>query len=280
MAPQGSRSGFRTMPGRTDTHFHIFGPETKYPYRAELTYAPPAATPDAYMALAERLGIERAVIVQASVYGSDNSRQLDAMQEIVSMQTRAIVVVEPDVSDEELENLHDNGARGVRFIATRPGGLPLANLERIASRIRPLGWHVALMLNSPLIVELEERLHKLPCPFVIDHLADPDTQKGSEQPAFQALLRLLRSGNGWTKISAPYHMNTAAPHYSELKPLVEALLTEAPDRLLWATDWPHAGTHGRAPEAMDLLSALYSWCDEAALTKIMVCNPEALYGFG
>ncbi|MDN5002612.1 MULTISPECIES: amidohydrolase family protein [Bradyrhizobium] len=275
-----SQASFKTMPGRTDTHFHVFGPEARYPYRTELTYAPPAATPAAYMALAERLGIDRAVIVQASVYGSDNSRQLDAMREIAGVETRAVVVVDPDVSDEELDELHHKGARGVRFIATRPGSLPLAQLERIASRIRRWGWHVALMLDGRSIVALEDRLQKLPCPFVIDHLADPDAQKGTEQPAFQALLRLLRSGNCWTKISAPYHMNTAAPAYDELEPLVEALLAEAPDRLLWATDWPHAATHGPTPDATDLLSALYSWCDETVLTKIMVRNPAALYGFG
>lgn len=276
---QGSQSALKAMPGRTDSHFHIFGPEAKYPYRTELTYTPPAASPDAYVALAKRLGIERAVIVQPSIYGSDNSRQLDAMREMTKIQTRAIVVVEPDVSDKELEDLHSKGARGVRFIATRPGSLPLTNLERIASQIRPFGWHVQLMLDSRFIVELEERLPKLACPFVIDHLADPDARKGVSQPAVQALLRLLRSGNGWAKISAAYHMNTAAPAYSELRPIVEAALTAAPDRLLWGSDWPHAATHGPTPDALDLMAALYSWCDEALLTKIMVRNPEILYGF-
>jgi predicted TIM-barrel fold metal-dependent hydrolase len=184
------------------------------------------------------------------------------------------------VSDKQLEELHSKGARGVRFIATRPGSLPLTNLERIASQIRALGWHIQLMLDGRFMIELEERLPKLACPFVIDHLAGPDVGQGTSQPAFQALLRVLRHENGWTKISAAYHMNATPPLYPEFKPFVDALVATAPDRLLWGTDWPHAATHGPTPDAKDLVSALESWCDETTVTKIMVRNPETLYGFG
>lgn len=270
---------WKAPPGATDTHCHIFGPQDRYPFVADRRFTPAEATVASYLHLHRTLGLSRAVLVQPSGYGVDNRRQLDAAREM-DIQTRVIVVLASEVTDREIENLHRAGARGVRFVPTQPGGLALSELERFGDRLAPLGWHIQLMLGPEHLVELAPRLLKLRCDFVIDHMSDIHAADGEKQPAFQALLRVLREGRGWTKLSAGYHLSEQEPPYPEAIPLVHALVAARPDRLLWGSDWPHANHYGKMPNSTDLFDQLLDWVpDEAVRTRILVDNPSRLYGF-
>ncbi len=142
------------------------------------------------------------------------------------------------------------------------------------------GWHIQLMLGPEHLVELAPRLLKLRCDFVIDHLSDIHAAEAEGQPAFQALLRLLHEGRGWTKLSAGYHLSEQEPPYPEVIPLVHALVKATPDRLLWGTDWPHVNHYGKMPNTTELFDQLLEWVpDEAVRTRILVDNPARLYGF-
>jgi predicted TIM-barrel fold metal-dependent hydrolase len=269
----------KAPPGATDAHCHIFGPEQDYPFVPDRRFTPPDASVESYLHLHRTLGLSRAVLVQASGYGTDNRRQLDATREM-GIPTRVIVVVSPDISDRELNVLYDQGARGVRFVPTQPGGLPLAELERFGERLGALGWHIQLMLGPEHLVELAERLMRLRCDFVIDHMADIQAAHGIDQPAFQALLKLISGGRGWTKLSAGYHLSQQAPPYPEVMPLAHALVEARADRLLWGSDWPHANHYSAMPNSTELFDLLLDWVpEEAARNRILVDNPVRLYGF-
>jgi predicted TIM-barrel fold metal-dependent hydrolase len=269
----------KVPPGATDTHLHIFGPEEHYPMVAERRFTPPDAAVESYLHLHRTLGLSRAVLVQPSTYGTDNRRQLDAAKEM-DIPTRAVVVVAPDTTDRKLEELHKQGARGVRFITTQPGGLPLAELERYAERLGALGWHIQFMLSPAHLVELAPRLEKLRCDCVIDHMGDIQAAEGTGQPAFQALLRLLDGGRCWTKLSAGYHATRQAPPHPDILPLAHTLVAARPDRLLWGTDWPHVNLEGPMPNSTAFLDLLLEWVpDEDLRNKVLVDNPARLYGF-
>lgn len=265
--------------GATDTHFHIFGPEERYPFVPERRFTPPDASVASYTKMHRTMGLSRAVLVQPSMYGTDNRRQLDAAREM-DIPTRTIVVVPVYVADAEIEALHAQGARGVRFNPSQPGSLPLDQLERFAERLAGFGWHIQLMLTPAQLIELAPRLGKLRCTIVIDHMGDVRSSGGVNQPAFRALLGLVRGEQCWLKLSAGYHHSDQAPPYPETIPLAHALVDARPDRLLWGSDWPHANHWGRMPNSTDLFDLLLEWVpDEAVRTRILVDNPARLYGF-
>jgi predicted TIM-barrel fold metal-dependent hydrolase len=194
--------------------------------------------------------------------------------------TRTIVVVPPSITDKEIEALHAQGARGVRFNPSQPGSLPLDQLETFAERLDSVGWHIQLMMTPAQLVELTPRLGKLRCGIVVDHMGDVRSSGGTEQPAFQALLGLLRGGRCWIKLSAGYHHSDQPPPYPETIPLVHALVAARPDRLVWGSDWPHANHWGTMPNSTDLFDLLLDWVpDEATRARILVDNPAELYGF-
>ena len=273
------RPRLQAPPGAIDTHFHIFGPEERYPFVPVRRFTPPDASVASYLHLHRTLGLSRAVLVQPSMYGTDNRRQLDAAHEL-GIPTRTIVVVPGTITDTELDALWAQGARGVRFIPTQPGGLPLDQLERFAERLGGRGWHIQLMLAPEHLIELEPRLAKLQCPIVIDHMADVRSADGIGQSAFQALLRLLQGGRCWIKLSAGYHHSDQAPPYPETIPLAHALVAARPDRLFWGSDWPHANHWGQMPNSTDLFDLLLEWVpDEATRARTLVDNPAQFYGF-
>ncbi len=267
-------------PLATDTHFHILGPAARYPYFAEREYTPPDALPAACRHLFQTLGIGRAIIVQPSAYGADNRCAMDAAAEL-GVPARVVVVVPYDTPDKELALLHAGGARAVRFIVAHAGGLPLADLERFSARARDRGWHIQLLLHASDLVSLEPRLARLPSDFVIDHMAFiKPAEGGIEQPAFQALLRLLRGGRCWVKFSGAYRQTDEAPPYPGLLPFARTLVEARPDRLLWGSDWPHAVFKGKMPNTTDLFDLLGDWApDEKTRQRILVDNPAALFGF-
>ena len=276
--PHPRRPRFDVPAGAIDTHFHLFGEAARYAMVDEREYTPPLITPQQARHLFDTLGIARAVVIQPSIYGEDNRAQLDGAADL-GLPVRAVVVAPYATSDREMAKLHDQGARALRFILAHPGGLPLADLERSAGRSKEMGWHIQFLAKGPQLVELEPRIAKLACPAVIDHIGMIRPADGAQQPAFQALLRLVRRGH-WVKLSGAYRLSQEEPPYRDLAPFVQALVAARPDRIVWASDWPHVFVKGRMPNTTDLLDLLADWVPDAATRRrILVENPAELYGF-
>jgi predicted TIM-barrel fold metal-dependent hydrolase len=265
----------------------VFGPIGRFPYVRERQYTPPESTLEDYIKLLDHLGIERTVLVQPSIYGTDNAAHEDAVRRMKG-RARGVAVVDADVGDGELARLHDIGFRGVRFNLIHTGGsTALAHLETLARRVTPLGWHVQLYLRGRILPDIETRLVSLPTDIVIDHLGHMDADKDTGQAGFKSLLRLLDGGRCWVKL-CPYRFDPSGFPYAKAMPFARALNDAAPERLVWGTDWPHPdvpgareGENGPMPDDGALLDALGEWFSErAAIERILVANPARLYGFG
>jgi predicted TIM-barrel fold metal-dependent hydrolase len=271
----------RAMPvGAVDCHFHIFGPASAYPYAPNRSYTPPDAPLAEYEHLADMLGFTRAVIVQPSVYGLDNSRTLSAVKES-RLPMRAVVVLAPEVSEAELDDLHRAGARGVRINLLFKAGLAIEAAARLADKIRGRGWHLQFLADVSQLADLQEFVRKLAVPVVFDHLGHVPTSKGPASPGFRALLALVRDGSAWVKLSGAYRVTgKARPPYGDARPFVEALIEAGPTQLVWGTDWPHPAIPTAMPDDSDLLDMALDWlADETLRQRIFVANPERLYGF-
>lgn len=266
--------------GACDCHAHVFGPQERFPYLANAAYIPPDAVTADYLGMLKNNGCNRGVLVQPSVYGSDNSCMVDTLRSGPHT-LRGIAVVEAGVSDRELEDLHAAGVRGVRInLASETEGLTLADGERLAPRLKALGWHLQFYLDLPKMPEAEARLAKLPITIVIDHFARCPAADGTDAPAFRALQRLVSRDNCWAKIMGPYFISKNAPLYPEVTPLARALVAAAPERIVWGSDWPHPGARALMPEDHVLADLLAEWVpDEAQRRRVLVDNPARLYGF-
>jgi len=224
------------------------------------------------------LGIERAVIVQPSVYGFDNACTAEAVRAL-GPRGRGVCVLDDGVGEDDFAALDAAGFRGVRYNLVTPGGHGAAGLERMAERAAARGWHVQLYVHAAELVALAPRIAALPCPAVIDHMGQPDLKAGIDQPGFRALLELLLAGRAWVKLSGAYRVDPAVGH-AAAAPFARALINAAPDRCLWGTDWPHTRCEIDPPDDGQLLDQLADWApDEALWRAILVDNPAKLYGF-
>lgn len=269
--------------GATDCHAHVYGPDSRYPVAATRAFDVPEALPSTLARLHDVLGVDRVVLVQPSGYGTDNRRHIEAAAEL-GRPARVITALRADVPDRELDRLHEAGARGIRYNIGHAGAVPITEMPILAARIARLGWHVQLHVmddggGAPL-AEMEGALRELPTDLVIDHMGSLRPALGLGQPGFQALLRLVRGGRCWVKLSCGYRMSELPPPYEDMVPYVQALLAERPDRLVWASDWPHVSFKGLMPNTTDLLDQMLAWVpDEAARRRIFVDNAATLYGF-
>ena len=269
---------FKLPPGACDAHNHVFGPADKFPYAPERRYTPQDAPKEALAALHAHLGVERAVIVQASCHGKDNRAMLDAIASNPT-NTRGVAMVDASFSDADLKALDRGGVRAVRFNFVRHlGGTPDMDVfHKVIERIRPLGWHVVLHVDAPDIIPLSEMMRKLPLPFVIDHMGRVESAKGVEQPAFRALLDLARLENCWIKVCGAERISP--PPYDAALPIAHALVEAIPDRVLWGTDFPHPNLNHVADE-VDLVDLIPKFAlTPESQRKLLVDNPARLFGF-
>jgi D-galactarolactone isomerase len=267
-------------PGSVDCHFHIFGPDARYPYAQPRGYTPPEALIAHYEAMSATLGIERMVIVHPSVYGTDNRCSLDAMAAFGRNRCRMVAVVDEGVSDAELKRMDAAGVRGVRFNLVNVGGPSRDIMETIVRRVAPLGWHLQVYVEGEQLPELAAMLARLPVPVVVDHMGQIMTGWGVDHPAVTALRRLIDSGRGWVKLCG-YRCSSAGYPYRDVTPLAQVLIGTAAERCVWGTDWPHPNIEGTMPDDGELLDLLTDWAPSAAIRhKILVDNPAVLYGFG
>jgi predicted TIM-barrel fold metal-dependent hydrolase len=261
-----------------DCHFHIFGPYDRFPLSAGRTYDPPPALVPQYLAMADTVGIERMVVVQASVSGTDNAVTMDAVRQFGQHRARAVAVIDDSFTDAMLKQLNDGGVRGVRFNLSSGNGTPIEELEPIARRLEPLGWHIQVYAEGETLAAMVPALAKLPVEIVIDHCGGVKAGLGLEHPQFHALLRLLDSGRAWIKVCS-YRVSSTGQPWADPAPNVQAFVIRYPDRCVWGTDWPHPQMNP-SPEAGLLLDQFFEWVpDAAARQRVLVDNPAKLYGF-
>jgi predicted TIM-barrel fold metal-dependent hydrolase len=268
-----------------DCHAHICGPQATYGYIPERIYTPPDALLPAYRYLLETLGCARAVLVQPSFHGTDNRAMLAAMRE-AGASFRGVAVLGDDASEREIAALHEAGVRGARLnivdVKAGKGELPLAQIERLADRIKGFGWHIEFLMHVNEFPELDCMLARLPVECVFGHLGYVRADKGTATPGFQALLRLLQAGRAWVKLTGPYRISTGPLPHADTQAFAHALIETAPDRLVWGSDWPHVKTEWTIamPNDGELADLLAAWVpDEGLRKRVLVDNPARLYGF-
>ena len=270
------------MPVNTcDAHCHVFGPADVFPYAPDRAYTPPDAPKEKLMALHRWLGISRAVIVQASCHGADNSATLDAIA-ASDRRYKGIAIVDESADDQEFRKLDSGGIKGVRFnFVQHLGGRPdMKFFQRTVSRIKELGWHLVLHLDAKDIAELSPMIKKLPLPFIIDHMGRVKAGDGLEQPPFKALLELQKLETCWVKVCGSERVSTAGPPFTDAVPFAQAIVKAAPGRVLWGTDWPHPNIAKHMPNDGDLVDLVPLIApDPAHRQKLLVENPARLYGF-
>ncbi len=277
-AQAGRKPVYALPPGSCDAHCHVFGPGAVFPYAPHRTYTPDDAPKEKLAALHHRLGVERAVIVQASCHGADNRAMLDAIARRPDSY-RGVAIVDDSFDDSIFRQLDDGGVRGVRFNFVRHlGGAPdMAVFDRVIDRIKGSGWHVVLHLDAADIVPLGDMIRRLPVPFVIDHMGRIDTALGTGQPAFQVLLELARRENCWIKVSGSERISRFP--FDTAVPFAKALVEVSPDRVLWGTDFPHPNLKEHVDEA-DLVDLVPRFAiDAPSQQRLLVDNPARLYGF-
>ena len=279
--PDPHRPALALPPNACDAHCHIFGPSDRFPYAADRAYTPPDAPLERFEQLQARLGLERAVFVQASCHGTDNAAMLDAIRR-GNGRYAGVAMIDSSFSDAQIGELHEAGVRGTRFnFVAHLGGAPsLDEFWTVVRRVAPLGWHIVLHFDAVDIPQYVGLLDQMPCAYLIDHMGRVPVTAGVEQEPFQRLLDLMADERCWMKISGAERLTAggAAP-YDDVVPFARALIDAAPDRVLWGTDWPHPNVRAM-PDDGDLVDVLAEFApDPVVREQILVRNPESLYPF-
>jgi len=272
--------------GACDTHAHVCGPAATFPYAEERIYTPPDATSDDYLALLKTLGVERAVLIQPSVYGTDNRALLDVLSRVRSG-LRGIAVVDADIDTGTVKALDDAGIRGIRLNVVDHNGprnvIPEERVRKLANTIAPFGWHIEFLINTDEAPGFAAAIDGLAVDVVVGHLGYPKSGAAAwlQSPALEDFLRLFERGRCWVKLTGPYRISSAPGlPYPDVAPLAQRLAAVNPDRLLWGSDWPHVMMKKPMPNDGDLSDLIADWLPDAALRRqVLVDNPVELYGF-
>lgn len=262
-----------------DCHMHIY--DARFPADPGATLRPADALVDDYRRLQKRIGTTRNVVVTPSTYGTDNRVTLDAMAKFGAT-ARGVAVVNADVTDAELKRLADLGVRGIRFNLVQAGATSIEMIEPLSTRVNALGWHVQIHMLGDQIVKIEDLLSRLPSPIVFDHMGRIPQPAGTDHPAFGVIRKLIDKGRAWIKLSGAYQdTKVGPPGYADTSKVAQAYVKAAPERMVWASDWPHP-TQKENEKANDavLFDLLTEWVpNEVTRQRILVENPATLYGF-
>jgi predicted TIM-barrel fold metal-dependent hydrolase len=295
-AQPATKVNFDVPAGACDCHVHVFGDPQRYPLFAGRTYTPETALVSEVRALLTALHMDRVVVVQPSVYGTDNTCTLDAIRDL-GAQARGIAVIDASTTDAALDQMARAGIRGVRLnLSTGGTSDPVEALRRfqaVTGRAKARNWHVQFNTTLPMIEALGPQLLASPVTIVIDHFGGAVGARGVEQPGFGTLVNLVKAGKAYVKISAAAdNVSKLAPNYPDVAPLARALVSANPQRILWGTGWPHpGGTAGAGRKSTDIsplaqtddglvLNLLPAWVPDPITRKtILVDNPARLFGF-
>jgi len=271
--------------GSIDCHCHVFEDQAKYPLTSNRSYTPTLEPLEKYQQMCEIVGIERTVQMNSAVYGFDNSVTLALIAKLGQKKARGICGIDVSITNHELDRLNRGGMRGVRLSTKVKGYGGIDLVGAIAKKIQPLGWHIDLHIGrNAELAEFESKLMELPVPIVVDHMAGVKGSDDVDIPGFKALLRMLQQRDDcWVKISSYYRASLSGPPaYSDMKAFAQALVETRADRIVWGSNWPHPNRYAETdvPNDGDLLDIFWDWVPDAkTLHKILVDNPEVLYGF-
>ncbi|MDR3562212.1 MAG: amidohydrolase family protein [Negativicutes bacterium] len=274
------RAKTKMPPNATDCHHHIY--DSSFGLDPNSTLRPPDASIADYRLLQKRLGTTRDVIIQPSTYGVDNHGLASVLEKFGLATTRGVAVVNTEVTDAELKKLDAVGVRGIRINLAIPGGATnMEMVKTLAGRVAPFGWHIQINATDEQILEGMDVWESVPCQIVFDHFAHVPEPDGANHPVFFAVVSLMQKGKAWVKLSAAYQESKVGPPtYADSGMVARAFVREAPDRLVWGTNWPHPTEKHTKPDDALLLDLLAEWVpDEAIRNRILVDNPAKLYGF-
>ena len=276
--PDPIRPGFEVPDRACDCHFHIFdGPSVQV---AERSYTAPPAPLPAFRHLQMTLGLTRSVIVQPSVYGTDNRTTLETC--VADPAMKAIVVIDEDTPPDVLASYREQGAVGCRVNMLFGSNARIDSLAGLAGRIADHGWHLQILTDVSALHDSMDAFADFPVPVVFDHFGHLEAAKGVNDPGFAALLRLLGNGHAWVKLSGAYRLGPAGQMTDDaVAGLAASLIAANPDQLVWGSDWPHPAIPQQAmPNDGSLFARLTDWIPDPALRRrILVDNPARLYGF-
>ena len=263
--------------GACDVHFHVFGPQKKFPFAANRTYTPADAPKDALFAMHKLMGIERGVVVQSAAHGIDNSAAADLMKSDANY--RGVALLPVSVSENDLKKLHEQGFRGVRFNYMKHlgEGAPIAEVMSFAAKLAGFGWHLQIHMDSSLIAQMAPAIRRSPVPVVIDHMGRVDASLGLGQQPFRDLMDLLRSKDIWVKVSGCERSSRQASPWKDAIPFARKLVEEFPDRTLWGTDWPHPNLKEIPDDGVMVDNLAEIAPSEKQRQALLVDNPARLY---
>jgi len=283
---------FDVPPNACDCHTHIFGDPLKFPLWPGRAYTPETALPEEMAALHKALHMQRVVIVNPSVYGTDNSSTLFGMK-ARGANARGVAVIDDKTPDSDLDAMAQAGIRAIRINLTTAGqtdpAIARRRFQAAMERVQHLNWHIQMNTAPAVIAGIKDLVQASPVPVVFDHFGGAQAALGVHQPGFADLVGLVQSGKAYVKVSGAYRSSTQAPGYPDLKPLARMLIAANADRIIWGSDWPHPNPTTRAISEITplfqvddgrLLNLLAAWAPDAAVrNKILVDNPARLFGF-
>jgi D-galactarolactone isomerase len=269
----------KAPPNATDCHHHVY--DARFPVDPKATLRPGDASVADYRKLQARIGTSRNVIVQPSTYGVDNRLLVEALGQF-GPSARGVAVVNTDVTDAELKQLHAAGVRGIRFNLAQAGATTVEMVDPLAKRIAPMGWHIQVNAPAATILAAKDVWARQPCQIVFDHLAHVPHPDGVAHPVFAMVRGLLGDGKAWVKLSGAYaDTKVGPPTYADSSAVAKAYVAAAPERLVWGSDWPHPSERDTKPDDAILFDLLADWAPDAGLrSRILVDNPARLYQFG
>jgi len=285
---QPAKPSFQLPAGAVDAHCHVFGPGAEFPYAPERKYTPCDASKHQLFALRDHLGFDKNVIVQATCHGADNSALVDALISSKG-KARGVATVKRQVTDQEIQTMHDAGVRGVRFnfVKRLVDFTPKDELLEIATRIKQWGWHVVIYFEAVDLPELWDFFTALPTTVVVDHMGRPNVDQPVDGPQFQLFMKFMREHhNVWSKVSCPERLSVTGPPalngeqnpYLDVIPFARQVVEKFSDRVLWGTDWPHPNLKDHMPDD----GLLVNYIPHIAVTpqlqqQLLVDNPMRLY---
>jgi 2-pyrone-4,6-dicarboxylate lactonase len=273
--------------GACDCHTHIFGRPSAYPVAHPPHYLLPDADAKRHRQMLDETGLSRAVLVQPAPYGDDCGAIIEAIAEAPAT-LRGIGTAFAGTGQDHLAALKAAGIVGLRFVHLDlpggtnrfPGAAGLEDLHDLAPAMAEIGLHAQLWCDAATFAEHRPALAQLGLPIVLEHMARFDTAAGVTGTAFEAVLAALAEGEAWVKL-ALCRASQQVPDYPDIRRFHDALVAANPQRLLWASDWPHVRLDEARPDVGHLLDLFAEWTghDAALAQRILVHNPADLYGF-